>query len=93
MALTLDNTLGTKGVYFLEATTAHTSLVAKNIVALWINADAVFTTLTDEDDVNIITQCNLTSRTVGKGAIIGCLNGKKIKSVTISSGSAIGIRG
>lgn len=93
MSLTLDNLIGAKGVYYLQGTTAHTSLTSKNIVALWINDDAVFTTLTDEDDNNIITQANLAGRTVGKGALIGCKGGKRFKAVTMSSGSAIGIIG
>lgn len=91
MALTIDNLVGAKGIYFMDGT--HTSLVSKNIIALYVQADAVFTTLTDEEDTNIITQANISGKTIKAGVLIGCLGSKKFKAVTLSSGSVIGIRG
>lgn len=81
------------GTYFLEATTAHTGLT---ISMLEINADAVFTTITITDSAgttsNGLTSMNLTARTVTAGKIIACPSDSYISAVTMSSGSAIGIR-
>ena len=89
MALTIDNQFGAKGIYLMDGT--HTSLVSKNIIALYVQEDSTFTTLTDEDDANVLTASNLSGKTVKAGVLIGCRGGKVFKAVTVASGSVIGI--
>lgn len=93
-----DRLVGNGGVYFLEATTAHT---AKNFSMLQINTDAVFTTLTITDragttyDALLTTSTlygqNLAGRTVSQGSILCAPQGSKYTAVTMSSGTAIGV--
>lgn len=91
MALTIENTLGAKGVYLMDGT--HTALTDKNIIALYVQEDSTFTTLTDEDDTNVLTASNLSGKTVKAGALIGCRGFKRFKAVTVATGSVIGIVG
>jgi hypothetical protein len=76
----------------ISDTSAHTGKKFKRIV---INEDAVFTTLTDENGVNMIIDQGLTGVTIKGGLIIGTSgrgsNNAKIVSVTLSSGSIQGV--
>ena len=84
------------GTYFLETTTAHTDL---NLSMLQINADAVFTTITIASvdgstlvTTNGITALNISGQTIKQGSILAVPSNVKITAVTMSSGSAIGVK-
>jgi len=66
MALTIDNQFGAKGIYLMDGT--HTSLVSKNIIALYVQEDSTFTTLTDEDDAKttFLIPCSLAATSILK---------------------------
>lgn len=97
----MDNRItGQDGCYFLEATTAHTS---KKFAMLYIVSDAVFTTLTITDartgttyDALLTTSelfgQNLAARTVTQGTTLCAPVGSYYTAVTMSSGTALGIK-
>lgn len=96
----MDNRItGTDGGYFLEATTAHTS---KKFSMLYIVSDAVFTTLTITDRTGTANNAllttselygqNLAGRTVTQGTVITAPEGSWYSAVTMSSGTAWGVK-
>lgn len=95
--MSLDRIAANDGTYFLEATTAHTG---KSFSMLLINTDAVFTTLTittksptgTETTSNGLTTQNLTARTVSQGSILTTPEESWFSAVTMSSGTAIGVK-
>lgn len=91
--MSFDKLAGNGGTYFLETSTAHTG---KDYVYLVINADAVFTTLTLTNNngttTNALTSQNLSGRTVAKGMTLSAPIGSVFSAITMSSGSAIGVR-
>lgn len=89
------------GIYFLEASTAHTSLKAK---MLQINTDAVFTVLTITERPSGTAYSalaaksasnpygqNLAARTVSQGMLIAPPSNCYYSAVTMSSGTAIAV--
>jgi hypothetical protein len=91
--MSFDKLAGNGGTYFLESSTVHT---AKDYVYLVINADAVFSTLTLTNNngttTNALTSQNLSGRTVAKGMTLSAPIGSVFSAITITSGSAIGVR-
>lgn len=69
------------------------STTNKKYLFLVVNSDAVFTTITGENDVNIRTDLNIGSTIIKQGMIIRPKNGVLIKNVSVSSGSVFGIIG
>ena len=61
----------------------------KSFHTLVVHADCVFTVLSDEAGVNLLTDYALTGVTVKAGTIITG-KGSAIKNVTVSSGSVFG---
>lgn len=57
---------------------------------LFVAANTVFTTLTDNADANLVTGKVLTGLTVPAGVILSAGTGKKIKAVSYSSGTVFG---
>ena len=84
---------GDSGTYFLETTTAHTGL---KLSGFYINADAVFTTVTitnsDGTTSNGITSLNISGQTLKQGTIMFVASHQYISAITMSSGSAVGIK-
>jgi hypothetical protein len=77
-------TLGSK----MELVTG--SVTGKVYTAIMVNASTSFTTLTDSNAVNMLTNMNLTGITVYTGMIIRANEGKTIASVTVSGGNVFG---
>jgi len=81
-----DTSLGGRGTEYIGGTATN-----EVYSILQVNADAVFTTLTDEDDVNLLTDLGIMSNTCSAGSIIKAKNNKTIKDVTMTSGSVWGV--
>jgi hypothetical protein len=55
-----------------------------------VNADCVLSVLTSAGGQNLLTQYNLSGKTLSAGTIIPMFNGDPIAAVTPTSGSLIG---
>jgi hypothetical protein len=91
MAITLDNLVGMDGGKYTDGTVAATS--SDNYQFLVVNEDAIFTTLTDQDDTDVVAEWGVSGKTITKGMIIGPKGDKAFKSVVVASGSVLLIRG
>jgi hypothetical protein len=91
MAITLENLVGMEGGLYTDGTVAATS--SDNYQFLVVNEDAVFTTLTDQEDTNLITAWGISGKTITKGMIISPKGETAFKSVVVASGSVLLIRG
>jgi hypothetical protein len=85
---TLLDSLGGQGTEYIFGTGVVTGKAYKYLV---INADATFTTLTDDAAVDLLTDLGIGSDVVGKGMIIRAKAGKLIEDGTLSEGSIVGI--
>ena len=81
----IQNLLGGNGCRFIDS-----AVTGQTFYCLVVNADCVLTTLTTIGGVNLITQYNLSGKTLKQGMVIPCFNGDYIANVTPSSGSLIG---
>ncbi len=77
--------LGANGCRFIDASSSGNSFYA-----IVVNADCVLTTLTTVGGQNLLTQYNLSGKTLKQGTLIPAFNGDPIAAVTPSSGSVIG---
>ena len=91
MAITLENLVGMEGGLYTDGTVAATS--ADNYQFLVVNEDAIFTTLTDQDDTDIVAEWGISGKTITKGMIIAPKGEKAFKSVVVASGSVLLIKG
>ena len=57
-----------------------------------MNADCVFSALTDTDDNDVLSEWGISGKTITKGMIIAPASGKALKTVTLSSGSVLLIK-
>jgi hypothetical protein len=87
--LTTDDSLGGNGTDFIDSLAAVTGAAYKYLI---INDDAVFSILIDSAVIDMLTSQNYTAKTVGKGMLIRANNGELITDVTVTSGSATGIK-
>lgn len=91
MAITLENLVGMEGGLYTDGTVAATS--SDNYQFLVVNEDAIFTTLTDQDDTDIVAEWAIGGKTITKGMIIAPKGEKAFKSVVVASGSVLLIKG
>jgi len=64
----------------------------KSFKILYVADDAVLTTLTDDNGVDLLVAYGLTGKTIPKGVLLFGKMGAKIKNITPSSGKLIGYR-
>lgn len=74
---------------FYHTTGAHTGLKYKSIV---VNADVVFSVLTDSAGNDLLTDLGISTNTISKGLIIKAEGDRTIATMTITSGSVVGIK-
>jgi hypothetical protein len=91
MAITLDNLVGMEGGKYTDGTLAATA--SDNFQFLVVNEDTVFTTLTDQDDTDVVAEWAISGKTITKGMILGPKGEKAFKSVVLASGSVLLIKG
>ena len=80
-----ERTLGGQFCKFIDAASTN-----NKFYALVVNADCVLTVLTSVGGVNLLTQYNLSGKTLKQGTYIPMFKGDLIANVTPSSGSVIG---
>jgi hypothetical protein len=77
--------LGGNGMRLIDAaTTGH------RFFCLVVNTECVLSVLTSAGGQNLLTQYNLSGKTLSLGTVIPMFNGDPIAAVTPSSGSVIG---
>lgn len=84
-------TLALRGGKYNDGTVAATA--ADNYIFLVVNQDAVFTTLTDQDDTDLIAEWGISGKTISQGMVIAAASGKALKSIVMASGSVLLIKG
>ena len=77
--------LGGNGMRFIDAATT-----GNRFFCLVVNTDCVLSVLTSSGGQNLLTQYNLSGKTLSAGTIIPMFNGDPIAAVTPTSGSVIG---
>jgi hypothetical protein len=77
--------LGGNGCLFIDAAST-----GNRFFCLVVNADCVLSVLTSAGGQNLLTQYNLSGKTLSAGSIIPMFNGDPIAAVTPTSGSVIG---
>jgi len=77
------------GQYYVSGDVTFTA--AQKVAYLVVNSAAVFANLTDQAEVNIITQSNITGATLSAGIIIAPKGGSFFKRVNMTSGSVVAI--
>ena len=77
------------GQYYVSGDVTFTA--AQKVAYLVVNSAAVFSNLTDQADVNIITQSNISGASLSAGIIIAPKGGSFIKRVNMTSGSVIAV--
>jgi hypothetical protein len=77
--------LGGNGMLFIDAAST-----GNRFFCLVVNAECVLTTLTSAGGQNLLSQYNLSGKTLSAGTVIPMFNGDPIAAVTPSSGSVIG---
>jgi len=93
MSITIGNLVALKGGKFADSTATVTGTQATNYIYLVVNADCVFTALTDMADNNVLTNWGLTGKTLKTGMVLAPASGKAFKTVTVASGSVLLIKG
>jgi hypothetical protein len=86
---TLELQISRNGQYYVSGDVTFTA--AQQVAYLVVNEAAVFANLTDQADVNIITQSNISGATLSVGIIISPKGGSFIKRVNMTSGSVIAV--
>ena len=77
--------LGGNGCLFIDAAST-----GNRFFSLVVNAECVLSVLTSAGGQNLLTQYNLSGKTLSAGTIIPMFNGDPIAAVTPTSGSLIG---
>ncbi len=77
------------GQYFVSGDVTFTA--AQKVAYLVVNSAAVFANLTDQAEVNIITQSNIAGATLSAGIIIAPKGGSFFKRVNMTSGSVVAV--
>ena len=77
------------GQYYVSGDVTFTA--SQQVAYLVVNEAAVFANLTDQADVNIITQSNISGATLSAGIIIAPKGGSFLKRVNMTSGSVIAV--
>jgi hypothetical protein len=77
------------GQYYVSGDVTFTA--TQKVAYLVVNEAAVFANLTDQADVNIITQSNITGVSLSAGIIIAPKGGSFFKRVNMSSGNVLAI--
>jgi len=77
------------GQYYVSGDVTFTA--AQKVAYLVVNSAAVFANLTDQAEVNIITQSNITGATLSAGIIIAPKGGSFFKRVNMTSGSVVAV--
>jgi hypothetical protein len=77
--------LGGNGMRFIDAAST-----GNRFFCLVVNAECVLSVLTSAGGQNLLTQYNLSGKTLSAGTVIPMFNGDPIAAVTPSSGSVIG---
>jgi len=86
---TLELQISRNGQYYVSGDVTFTD--AQQVAYLVVNEAAVFANLTDQADVNIITQSNISGATLSAGIIIAPKGGSFFKRVNMTSGSVIAV--
>jgi len=77
------------GQYYVSGDVTFTA--AQQVAYLVVNSAAVFANLTDQAEVNIITQSNIAGATLSAGIIIAPKGGSFFKRVNMTSGSVVAV--
>ena len=77
--------LGGNGMLFIDAAST-----GNRFFCLVVNAECVLSVLTSAGGQNMLTQYNLSGKTLSAGTVIPMFNGDPIAAVTPTSGSVIG---
>jgi hypothetical protein len=77
------------GQYYVSGDVTFTA--AQKVAYLVVNSAAVFANLTDQAEVNIITQSNIAGATLSAGIIIAPKGGSFFKRVNMTSGSVVAV--
>jgi len=84
-----NDALGGAGTIYDFTTTAQTSVNYKYIV---INANAVFTSLTDEKGIDVLAEQGIGANTVYSVMVIRAVLGRRITGYQLASGSIALVR-
>jgi len=88
--MTIEELVALKGGKFVDSTITGTN--STNYRYAVVNADCVFSALTDTDDNNVLSEWGISGKTITKGMIIAPASGKALKTVTLASGSVLLIK-
>ena len=77
--------LGGNGMRFIDAAST-----GNRFFCLVVNSECVLSVLTSAGGQNMLTQYNLSGKTLSAGTVIPMFNGDPIAAVTPTSGSVIG---
>jgi len=90
--MTIEETVALKGGKYADSVATVTGTQATNYRYLVVNEDAVFTTLTDMADTDIIAEWGISGKTLKSGMVIAPASGLAFKTVTVASGSVLLIK-
>jgi len=93
MNLTLEQLVATKGGKYADSGATVTGTQATNYIFLVVNEDAVFTTLEDVDETDLVATWGISGKTLSKGMVLGTGTSKAFGEVTVASGSVLLIKG
>jgi len=86
---TLELQISRNGQYYVSGDVTFTA--DQQVAYLVVNEAAVFANLTDQANVDIITQSNISGATLSAGIIIAPKGGSFFKRVNMTSGSVIAV--
>jgi hypothetical protein len=90
--MTIEETVALKGGKYADSGATVTGTQATNYRYLVVNEDAVFTTLTDMADTDIIAEWGISGKTLKSGMILAPASKLAFKTVTVASGSVLLIK-
>ena len=88
--MTIEELVALKGGKFVDSTITGTN--STNYRYAVVNADAVFSALTDTDDNDIVAEWGISGKTITSGMVLAPASGKQFKTVTITTGSVLLIK-
>jgi|AntRauTorckE5430_2_1112549.scaffolds.fasta_scaffold30164_2 hypothetical protein len=91
MSITIDIMMGLNGGLFIDDTVTGT--VDTNYRCVYANEDCVFSVLTDINDVDLLAEWGLSGKTIGKGAMLGSSHHVALKTITVTTGSVLALKG
>lgn len=91
--MTIEELVAQNGGKYVDSSASLTGTEADNYAYIVVNEDAVFSALVDLEDNNVLTEWGIASKTITKGMVIAPQSKSTFKTITLTSGSVLAIRG